>query len=150
MLSAYHTHISERAAVGLPPLPLNAEQVAALVELLKVTPSGAAEAAELEDLLENRIPAGVDQAAYVKAAFLADVAKGSAQSALVTPARAVELLGTMLGGYNVQALVALLESTDSALAASAVKALSHTILMFDAYHDVVTKMKAGKHQNSMG
>ena len=143
MLSAYHTHISERAAVGLPPLPLNAEQVAALVELLKVTPSGAAEAAELVDLLENRIPAGVDQAAYVKAAFLADVAKGSAQSALVTPARAVELLGTMLGGYNVQALVALLESTDSALAASAVKALSHTILMFDAYHDVVTKMKAG-------
>jgi len=127
----------------LPPLPLNAEQVAALVELLKVTPSGSADAPELIDLLENRIPAGVDQAAYVKAAFLADVAKGVAKSALVSASRAVELLGTMLGGYNVQALVALLDSTDSALAASAVKALSHTILMFDAYHDVVTKMKAG-------
>jgi aconitate hydratase 2/2-methylisocitrate dehydratase len=143
MLSAYHTHISERSAVGLPPLPLNAEQVAALVELLKVTPASASDAAELVDLLENRIPAGVDQAAYVKAAFLADVAKGAVSSALISAKRAVELLGTMLGGYNVQALVALLDSTDSALAASAVKALSHTILMFDAYHDVVTKMKAG-------
>jgi aconitate hydratase 2 / 2-methylisocitrate dehydratase len=143
MLSAYHTHISERSAVGLPPLPLNAEQVAALVELLKVTSASSADAAELVDLLENRIPAGVDQAAYVKAAFLADIAKGTAKSALVSPARAVELLGTMLGGYNVQALVALLDSTDSALAASAVKALSHTILMFDAYHDVVAKMQAG-------
>ena len=143
MLSAYHTHISERALVGLPPLPLNAEQVAALVELLKVTPASSPDAAELVDLLENRIPAGVDQAAYVKAAFLADIAKGAAKSALVSPARAVELLGTMLGGYNVQALVALLDSTDSALSASAVKALSHTILMFDAYHDVVAKMQAG-------
>ena len=143
MLSAYHTHIDERAAVGLPPLPLNAEQVAALVELLKVTSASSADAPELIDLLENRIPAGVDQAAYVKAAFLADVAKGSAQSPLVSPARAVELLGTMLGGYNVQALVDLLDSTDNALATGAVTALSHTILMFDAYHDVVTKMKAG-------
>ena len=143
MLSAYHTHISERAAVGLPPLPLNAEQVASLVELLKVTPVSSSDATELVNLLENRIPAGVDQAAYVKAAFLADIAKGVAKSALVSPARAVELLGTMLGGYNVQALVALLDSTDTALAAGAVKALSHTILMFDAYHDVVTKMKAG-------
>jgi aconitate hydratase 2/2-methylisocitrate dehydratase len=143
MLSAYHTHIAERSAVGLPPLPLNAEQVAALVELLKVTPASASDAAELVDLLENRIPAGVDQAAYVKAAFLADIAKGAVSSALISATRAVELLGTMLGGYNVQALVALLDSTDSALAASAVKALSHTILMFDAYHDVVTKMKAG-------
>ena len=143
MLSAYHTHISERSAVGLPPLPLKAEQVAALVALLKSTPAGAAEAAELVDLLENRIPAGVDQAAYVKAAFLADIAQGAAKSALLTPARAVELLGTMLGGYNVQALVALLDSTAPALAASAVKALSHTILMFDAYHDVVAKMQAG-------
>ena len=143
MLTAYHTHISERTLVGLPPLPLNAEQVAALVELLKVTPASSADAAELVDLLENRIPAGVDQAAYVKAAFLADIAKGVAKSALVSPARAVELLGTMLGGYNVQALVALLDSTDSALAASAVKALSHTILMFDAYHDVVAKMQVG-------
>ena len=143
MLNAYHTHIAERSAVGLPPLPLNAEQVAALVELLKVTPAGAAEAAELVELLENRIPAGVDQAAYVKAAFLADVAKGLTKSALVSSSRAVELLGTMLGGYNVQALVALLDSTDAALASLAGRVLSHTILMFDAYHDVVAKMKAG-------
>ena len=83
MLNTYHTHISERSSVGLPPLPLNAEQVAALVELLKVTPANSTDAPELIDLLENRIPAGVDQAAYVKAAFLADVAKGVAKSALV-------------------------------------------------------------------
>jgi aconitate hydratase 2/2-methylisocitrate dehydratase len=143
MLSTYHTHISERAAVGLPPLPLNAEQVASLVELLKTTPANSSDAPELVDLLENRIPAGVDQAAYVKAAFLADVAKGVAKSALVSPHHAVKLLGTMLGGYNVQALVALLDSSDTALAAEAGSILSHTILMFDAYHDVATKMKAG-------
>ena len=143
MLSAYHTHIAERAAVGLPPLPLNAEQVASLVELLKVTPATSPDATELVDLLENRIPAGVDQAAYVKAAFLADVAKGVTHSALVSPHHAVKLLGTMLGGYNVQALVALLDSSDTALAAEAAAILSHTILMFDAYHDVAAKMKAG-------
>ena len=142
MLAQYHTHITERAAQGLPPLPLNAEQSAALVELLKSPPSDA-DSAELLHLLRDRIPAGVDQAAYVKAAFLADIAKGQAKSPLVDAALAVELLGTMLGGYNVQALVALLDSTAPALAASAVKALSHTILMFDAYHDVVAKMQAG-------
>jgi len=143
MLSTYHTHVSERALVGLPPLPLNAAQVAALVDLLKVTPADAADAPELVNLLENRIPAGVDQAAYVKAAFLADIAKGVATSALVTPHHAVKLLGTMLGGYNVQALVALLDSHDALLAAEAGGILSHTILMFDAYHDVAAKMQAG-------
>ncbi len=143
MLSTYHTHVSERALVGLPPLPLNAAQVAALVDLLKVTPADAADAPELINLLENRIPAGVDQAAYVKAAFLADIAKGVATSALVTPHHAVKLLGTMLGGYNVQALVALLDSHDALLAAEAGGILSHTILMFDAYHDVAAKMQAG-------
>ena len=143
MLSTYHTHVSERALVGLPPLPLNAAQVAALVDLLKVTPADAADAPELVNLLENRIPAGVDQAAYVKAAFLADIAKGVASSALVTPHHAVKLLGTMLGGYNVQALVALLDSHDALLAAEAGGILSHTILMFDAYHDVAAKMQAG-------
>ncbi len=143
MLFTYHTHVSERALVGLPPLPLNAAQVAALVDLLKVTPADATDAPELIDLLENRIPAGVDQAAYVKAAFLADIAKGVATSALVTPHHAVKLLGTMLGGYNVQALVALLDSHDALLAAEAGGILSHTILMFDAYHDVAAKMQAG-------
>ncbi|MFQ6405314.1 bifunctional aconitate hydratase 2/2-methylisocitrate dehydratase [Methylophilus sp. 'Pure River'] len=138
MLQAYDTHVKERAAQNLPPLPLNAEQVAALVELLKAPPAG--QEALLVDLLENRIPAGVDQAAYVKAAFLADVANAKASSPLVSAERAVELLGTMLGGYNVQALVALL---DTPMAAHAVKALSTTILMFDAFHDVDAKVKAG-------
>ena len=138
MLEAYQKHVAERAAQNLPPLPLNAEQVAQLVELLK-NPSGQ-DAAFLLNLLENRIPAGVDQAAYVKAAFLSDVANGKAVSPLLTPQRAVELLGTMLGGYNVQALVALL---DTALAPEVVKALTHTILMFDTFHDVAAKHKAG-------
>ena len=138
MLKAYETHVQERAAQNLPPLPLNAEQVAALVDLLKAPPTG--QEALLVDLLENRIPAGVDQAAYVKAAFLADVAKGNAKSPLVSAEKAVALLGTMLGGYNVQALVELL---DTNLAPMVVKALSNTILMFDAFHDVDAKMKAG-------
>lgn len=138
MLKAYESHVQERAAQQLPPLPLNAEQVAALVDLLKSPPAG--QEALLLELLANRIPAGVDQAAYVKAAFLADIAKGNTHSPLVSAEKAVELLGTMLGGYNVQALVELL---DSNMAAQAVKALSNTILMFDAFHDVEAKMKAG-------
>ncbi len=143
MLKAYAAHVQERASQQLPPLPLSAEQVAQLVELLKNPPVG--EEATLLNLLENRIPAGVDQAAYVKAAFLADVAKGVAASPLVSAEKAVQLLGTMLGGYNVQALVALLDLSNSkpAMAEHAVKALSHTILMFDAFHDVDEKMKAG-------
>ncbi|MEQ1599257.1 MAG: bifunctional aconitate hydratase 2/2-methylisocitrate dehydratase [Methylotenera sp.] len=138
MLKAYQTHVQERAAQQLPPLSLNAEQVAILVELLKNPPKG--EEALLLDLLENRTPAGVDQAAYVKAAFLADVANGTAKSPLISPEKAVQLLGTMLGGYNVQALVKLLETPMAALAATA---LSTTILMFDAFHDVDVLMKKG-------
>ncbi len=138
MLNAYRAHVQERAELKLPPLPLNAEQVALLVELLKNPPKG--EQALLVDLLENRTPAGVDQAAYVKAAFLADLAKSTAKSPLISPEKAVQLLGTMLGGYNVQALVALLNTP---MAEHAVKALSNTILMFDAFHDVDVLMKAG-------
>ncbi len=138
MLKAYQLHVQERASQQLPPLPLTAEQVASLVELLKNPPKS--EEALLLDLLENQTLAGVDQAAYVKAAFLADVAKGIAKSPLLTPEKAVQLLGTMLGGYNVQALVALLETP---MAAHAVSALSTTILMFDAFHDVDVLMKAG-------
>jgi aconitate hydratase 2/2-methylisocitrate dehydratase len=138
MLKAYQAHVAERSAIQLPPLPLSAEQVAQVVELLKNPPAGEAEI--LLDLIANRTPAGVDQAAYVKAAFLADIAKGAAQSPVISPEKAVELLGTMLGGYNVQALVALL---DTPMAAHAVKALSSTILMFDAFHDVDVLMKAG-------
>lgn len=138
MLTAYRNHVAERAALGLPPLPLSAEQTAALVELLKAPVAG--DETLLVDLLENRTPAGVDQAAYVKAAFLADIANGRTTSPLISPIKVIELLSTMLGGYNVQALVSLL---DGALAAEAAKALSHTILMFDAFHDVAEKMKAG-------
>ena len=138
MLQAYATHVQERASQNLPPLPLNAEQVAQVVELLKNPPAGEGE--QLLDLIANRTPAGVDQAAYVKAAFLADIAKGVAKSPLISPAYAVELLGTMLGGYNVQALVSLL---DTPMAEAAVAALSKTILLFDAFHDVAEKMKAG-------
>ena len=138
MLKAYETHVQERIAQNLPPLPLSAEQVASLVELLKNPPTG--EEALLVNLLENRTPAGVDQAAYVKAAFLADIAKGTATSTLVSSEKAVQLLGTMLGGYNVLALVDLL---DTPMAPHAVTALSSTILMFDSFHDVEAKMKAG-------
>src|SRR3989344_4205582 len=138
MLTTYRNHVAERAALNLPPLPLSAEQTAALVELLKAPTKG--DETLLVDLLENRTPAGVDQAASVKAAFLADIANGRATSPLISPVKVIQLLGTMLGGYNVQALVDLL---DGALAAEAVKALSHTILMFDAFHDVAEKMKAG-------
>ena len=138
MLKAYAAHVAERAAQNLPPLPLSAEQVAELVELMKNPPAG--EEKTLLDLLENRTPAGVDQAAYVKAAFLSDVANGKATSPLMNAEKAVQILGTMLGGYNVQSLVALL---DTPMAEHAVKALSGTILMFDAFHDVDEKMKAG-------
>ncbi|HEY9210244.1 MAG TPA: bifunctional aconitate hydratase 2/2-methylisocitrate dehydratase [Methylotenera sp.] len=138
MLKTYASHVAERAAQNLPPLPLSAEQVAQLVELIKNPPAG--EEKTLMDLLENRTPAGVDQAAYVKAAFLSDIANGTVTSPLLSAEKAVQLLGTMLGGYNVQALVALL---DTSMAAAAVKALSHTTLMFDAFHDVDEKMKAG-------
>ncbi|MBZ0092821.1 MAG: aconitate hydratase B, partial [Sulfuricellaceae bacterium] len=147
MLTAYRSHVAERAALGLPPLPLSAEQTAALVELLKNSPApagnapaGTGEESTLLDLLENRVPAGVDQAAYVKAAFLAGVSQGKVKSSLVSREKAVQLLGTMLGGYNVGPLVDLL---DGDLAAQAVAALKNTTLMFDAFHDVAEKMKAG-------
>ncbi|OQW94424.1 MAG: aconitate hydratase B, partial [Beggiatoa sp. IS2] len=137
MLEAYRKQAEERANQGLPPLPLSAEQVSALVELLKKPPAG--EEQTLVDLLTHRVPPGVDQAAYVKASFLADVAKSKTVCPLITPQRATELLGTMLGGYNIQALVDLLDS--ESLAPTATEALSHTLLMFDVYHDVVEKAK---------
>ncbi len=139
MLEAYRKHVAERAAQGVPPTPLNEQQTADLVELLKNPPAG--EEAFLVDLLENRVPAGVDPAAYVKAAFLAAITKGEATSPLVDVKHAVKLLGTMLGGYNVQPLVSLLDRAD--LAADAVAALKNTLLMFDAFHDVEEKSKAG-------
>lgn len=139
MLEAYRKHVEERAAEGVVPKPLDAEQVAGLVELLKNPPQG--EEAFILDLLENRIPPGVDEAAYVKAGFLTAVAKSEVASPLVSREKAAELLGTMQGGYNIAPLVEFLD--DEALAPIAVKALSHTLLMFDAFYDVEEKAKAG-------
>ncbi|MEF1248032.1 bifunctional aconitate hydratase 2/2-methylisocitrate dehydratase [Vibrio owensii] len=139
MLEAYRKHVEERVAEGVVPKPLDAEQVAGLVELLKNPPQG--EEAFILDLLENRIPPGVDEAAYVKAGFLTAVAKSEVASPLVSREKAAELLGTMQGGYNIAPLVEFLD--DDALAPIAVKALSHTLLMFDAFYDVEEKAKAG-------
>jgi len=139
MLENYSEHCEERASQGLPPKPLSAEQVTQLVELLKTPPAGKEQ--ELLDLLSNRVPAGVDDAAYVKAGFLAAVVKGEANSPLITPLAAIELLGTMLGGYNVASLVEALD--DENLGAAAGKALSNTLLVFDAFHDVQEKAGSG-------
>ncbi|UTO04899.1 bifunctional aconitate hydratase 2/2-methylisocitrate dehydratase [Moraxella sp. FZLJ2107] len=139
MLEQYRAHVEERAALGVPPQPLTDAQTADLVELLKNPPAG--EEAYLVDLLENRVPAGVDQAAYVKAAFLSAVAKGEAVSPLVSKERAVYLLGTMLGGYNVAPLIELLDNAE--LGGLAAEALKKTLLVFDAFHDVEEKAKAG-------
>ncbi len=120
-------------------MPLNAEQTAGLIELLKNPPAG--EEAFLVDLITNRVPAGVDEAAYVKAGFLSAIAKGEATSPLINKQRAVELLGTMQGGYNIATLVELLD--DAELSAVTAEQLKHTLLMFDAFHDVAEKAKAG-------
>jgi aconitate hydratase 2/2-methylisocitrate dehydratase len=139
MLEAYRQHVSEREAQGIPPLPLNAQQVAELVELLKNPPAG--EEQTLLDLITERVPPGVDEAAYVKAGFLAAVAKGEASSPLIDGQHAVKLLGSMMGGYNIQPLIDLLD--DGALGALAGEQLKYTLLMFDAFHDVDEKAKAG-------
>jgi aconitate hydratase 2/2-methylisocitrate dehydratase len=135
VLDTYQQHCAERARQELPPLPLNAEQVAALVELLKTSSVNQ----DLVDLLIHRVPPGVDEAAYVKAGFLADIAKGQTHCSLITPSYATELLGTMLGGYNIQPLLDLLDIEE--LAPVAAQGLSHTLLMFEAYYDVVEKAK---------
>lgn len=139
MLIAYRSHVAERLEQGLPPLPLNAEQTALLVELIKNPPAG--EETFLVDLLTHRVPPGVDEASYVKAGFLADVASGKIVNELISAEQAVFLLGTMLGGYNVQPLIGLLESDKPTVAKAAVEALSKTLLVYDAYHDVVEKSK---------
>nr|WP_219856850.1 bifunctional aconitate hydratase 2/2-methylisocitrate dehydratase [Stutzerimonas kunmingensis] len=139
VLEAYRKHVEERAAQGVVPQPLNAEQTAGLVELLKNPPAGEEEF--LVDLITNRVPAGVDEAAYVKAGFLSALAKGETSSPLLSKQRAVELLGTMQGGYNIATMVELLDNAE--LAAVAAEQLKHTLLMFDAFHDVAEKAKAG-------
>ncbi|MCH4577919.1 aconitate hydratase B, partial [Achromobacter xylosoxidans] len=106
MLDTYRQHVAERAALGIPPLPLTAKQTAELIELLKNPPAG--EEQNLVDLLTHRVPAGVDDAAKVKASYLAAVALSTEACALISRAKATELLGTMLGGYNIGPLVELL------------------------------------------
>ena len=139
MLEAYRLHIAERAALGIPPLPLSAAQTGQLIELLKAPPVG--EDQVLVELITHRVPAGVDDAALVKASYLAAVAHGAEKCALITPATATQLLGTMLGGYNISPLIELLESpTVGAVAAAALK---NTLLMFDQFHDVKDKADHG-------
>lgn len=139
MLDAYRAAAAEREAKGIPPLPLTVQQTEELVELLKYPPAG--EEKFLIDLLSYRVPPGVDDASKVKASFLGAIADGSATSPLIDSKKAVELLGTMQGGYNVHPLIEFLDKPD--LAAVAAEALKHTLLMFDAYHDVEEKMRAG-------
>ena len=139
MLNAYRQHVAERAALGIPALPLSAQQTAELIELLKNPPVG--EEAFLVDLIANRVPAGVDDAAKVKASYLAAVAFGTEQCALISREKATELLGTMLGGYNIHPLIELLD--DAQVGAIAAEALKKTLLMFDAFHDVKDKADKG-------
>ena len=139
MLENYRKHVENRAAQGIVPQPLNEQQTADLVELLKNPPAGEEET--LVDLLENRIPPGVDQAAYVKAAFLAAIVKGETTSPLISKLKAIELLGHMQGGYNVEPLIQALD--DKELAKAAGDALKKTLLVFDAFNDVTEKAEAG-------
>jgi len=139
VLEAYRKHAEERASLGIPPKPLSAEQTAELVELLKSPPDGEGE--YLLNLLESRIPPGVDEAAYVKAGFLTAVAKGDTQSPLLSSMKATELLGMMQGGYNIATLVELLDHAE--LATLAGEQLKHTLLVFDAFHDIKDKADSG-------
>jgi len=139
MLTAYRQHAAERAALGIPPLPLDAKQVAELIELIKNPPAG--EDAFLLDLLTHRVPPGVDDAAKVKASFLAAVAHGDLTVGLISKAKATELLGTMVGGYNVHPLIELLD--DAEVASVAAESLKKTLQMYVAFHDVAEKAKAG-------
>ncbi len=139
MLQAYRTHIAERAALGIPPLPLSAKQTGELIELLKSPPTGEEKA--LVDMITHRVPAGVDDAAKVKASYLAAVAHGTEKCALISREHATQLLGTMLGGYNLTPLIDLLD--DAVTAATAAEALKKTLLMFDQFHDVKAKADKG-------
>jgi aconitate hydratase 2/2-methylisocitrate dehydratase len=139
MLKLYREHVAERAALGIPPLPLTAKQTGELIELLKDPPAG--EEATLVELITHRVPAGVDDAAKVKASYLAAVAHGTEKCALISRERATELLGTMLGGYNISPLVDLLD--DAAVASQAAEGLKKTLLMFDQFHDVKEKADKG-------
>jgi len=142
MLEAYNAQVAERAALGIPALPLTKDQTAELVGLLKNPPKG--KETELVELITNRVPAGVDEAAKVKAEFLDAIAKGLENSPLISRIKATELLGTMLGGYNIKPLVELL--SDAECAATAAAALKKTLLMFDYFHDVQELAEKGNTQ----
>ena len=139
MLKTYREHVAERMQLGIPPLPLTAEQTAQVIELLKKPPAG--EEQLLLELISHRVPAGVDAAAKVKASYLAAVALGTEVCTLISRQHATQLLGTMLGGYNLTPLIALLD--DEAVASVAAEALKKTLLMFDQFHDVKEKADKG-------
>lgn len=139
MLKAYRDHVAERAALGIPPLPLSAQQTGELIELLKNPPKG--EEATLVELITHRVPAGVDDAAKVKASYLAAVAFGKETTPLITRETATQLLGTMLGGYNISPLIDLLD--DATVGGIAADGLKKTLLMFDQFHDVKEKADKG-------
>ena len=139
MLQDHRQHVAERAALGIPPLPLSAKQTAELIELLKSPPAG--EGATLVHMLTHRVPAGVDDAAKVKASYLAALAHGTETCALISPELATELLGTMLGGYNISPLIDLLD--DAEVGGVAAEGLKKTLLMFDQFHDVQEKARKG-------
>ena len=141
MLQAYAAHVSERAALGIPPLPLSAKQTGELIELLKSPPAG--EEANLLNLITYRIPAGVDDAAKVKASYLAAVAHGTEKCPLLAREKATELLGTMLGGYNISPMIDLLDDASATVAEAAAAGLKKTLLMFDQFHDVQEKAEKG-------
>jgi aconitate hydratase 2 / 2-methylisocitrate dehydratase len=139
MLEAYRQHVAERQALGIPPLPLSAKQTEQLVELFKNPPAG--EADFLVNLITHRVPAGVDNAAKVKASYLAAVAHGTEKTPLLSREKATELLGTMLGGYNISPMVDLLD--DALVGGIAANGLKKTLLMFDQFHDVKEKADKG-------
>ncbi|MCX7946342.1 MAG: bifunctional aconitate hydratase 2/2-methylisocitrate dehydratase [Hydrogenophilus sp.] len=139
MLAAYRAHVAERAALGIPPLPLSREQTIELIELLRQPPPG--EEAFLLELLTYRVPPGVDEAAQVKAAFLWEIAAGKAQNPLISRVRATELLGTMVGGYNVTPLIELLK--DPEVGGIAAEGLKRILLVFDYFYDVKALADAG-------
>jgi aconitate hydratase 2/2-methylisocitrate dehydratase len=140
-LTAYRAHVAERSAQGIPPVPLSAQQTAEVIDLLKNPPKG--EEKTLVDLITYRVPAGVDDAAKVKASYLAAVAHGTEKCALISRQQATHLLGTMLGGYNISPMIDLLGDADAAVAQEAAKGLKFTLLMFDQFHDVQEKAEQG-------
>ena len=140
-IEEYKKHTEERAKLGIPPLPLTAKQAAELVELLKMVPIPEEE--YLMDLFLNHINPGVDEAAYVKAAFLNDIVQGKTSSPAISKKRAVQILGTMLGGYNVKPLIDALSHEDEEIAKEAANQLKNILLVYDAFHDVEELAKAG-------